>query len=100
MPLSSIRFNSATVWLGTKNSGGLYKSTDCGATFTLASTGANGALMGSGEMVSMQVDPIAPGVIYATSWTGAEGVGSRRTEASIGRDFPHAGTRERGERNK
>jgi hypothetical protein len=66
-------FDPGTVWLGT-NGTGLYKSTDCAATWTHVNTGSNGSQIDTGEMSSMQVDPVNQGTIYTVEWNGAEGL--------------------------
>jgi len=66
-------FDSGTVWLGTNNTG-LFKSTDCGATWTHVNTGRNGAMLDQGAMESMQLDPVNHGTIYTVAWNGSEGL--------------------------
>jgi len=59
-------FDTAIVWLGT-GSKGIYKSTDCGATFTHMNTGRNAATFERGNHISMLVDPVDRGVIYVAN---------------------------------
>jgi hypothetical protein len=66
-------FDSSTVWLGTGYSG-LFKSTDCGATWTHVNTGMNGSAIDQSVLWSMTVDPVNQGVIYAVGAYGAEGL--------------------------
>jgi hypothetical protein len=66
-------FDAATVWLGAKDHG-IFKSGDCGATWTHVSTGRSGAAVDTGEPISIQVDPVHQGVMYTTSFYGASGM--------------------------
>jgi hypothetical protein len=56
-------FDPAIVWLGT-GANGIYKSTDCGTTFTHMNTGRNADAFQRGNHISMLVDPVDRGVIY------------------------------------
>jgi hypothetical protein len=51
---------------------GVFKSTDCGASWTKVNTGRNGATLGSGAQWSMAMDPVDPQVIYAVNGYGRE----------------------------
>jgi photosystem II stability/assembly factor-like uncharacterized protein len=53
---------------------GVFRSTDCGATFTHMNIGRNGASIDNGSIVSMAVDPVHKGVMYATPIYGSMGV--------------------------
>src|SRR5260221_2272552 len=66
-------FDAATVWLGANNHG-IFKSTDCAATWTHVNTGRHGADLDKGGLVSMAVDPVAPGVLYTIAIYGAQGM--------------------------
>jgi hypothetical protein len=66
-------FDPATVWLGTGYAG-VFKSTDCGATFTHVNTGTNGAALDNGSHVSMVLDPVDRGTMYTVSLYGAWGL--------------------------
>jgi hypothetical protein len=66
-------FDPATVWLGT-GFAGVFKSTDCGATWKHVNTGRNGAQLDNGSHVSMAIDPVAQGTMYAVSLFGAWGL--------------------------
>ena len=64
-------FDPATVWLGTTDNG-LFKSLDCGATWTHVRTGRMAAVIntkGQG-LLSMAVDPADRGVIYVAKYGG------------------------------
>lgn len=73
-------FDGQTVWLGTSprgktpGKGGLYKSTDCGSTWTHVNTGANGAKLDTSSMWSMAVDPVTAGVVYMIGMYGPGGL--------------------------
>jgi hypothetical protein len=66
-------FNPAIVWSGTGYAG-LFKSTDCGSTWTHVNTGRNGAMLDQSAIGSMIVDPVNQGTIYATAFDGADGL--------------------------
>jgi photosystem II stability/assembly factor-like uncharacterized protein len=76
-------FHVGTIWLGTsphgnvagttmlKGKGGLFKSTDCGATWAHVNTGTNGTALDTASIWSMAIDYLDPRlVIYAV---GADG---------------------------
>jgi len=65
-------FDAAIVWLGTGR--GVFKSTDCGATWMHVSTGRHGADIDKGGLVSMAADPVTPGVLYTVAIYGAQGL--------------------------
>jgi hypothetical protein len=58
--------NLGTIYLGTLWQG-LWKSTDCGATWKELNTGMNGADASSGMNWTLEVDPIEPNVVYTNS---------------------------------
>ncbi len=58
--------NQGTIYLGTLWQG-IWKSTDCGATWVQLNTGENGADASSGMNWTFAVDPIDPEVIYTNS---------------------------------
>jgi len=66
-------FDAATVWLGANNKG-IFKSTDCGATWKHVNTGRHGPDLDKGGLVSMAADPVAPGVLYTIAIYGAQGM--------------------------
>jgi hypothetical protein len=65
--------NPAVVYAGA-DSNGIFKSTDCGATWALVNTGANAAAMSSGRPWSMIIDPVTPDVMYVVQGYGASGL--------------------------
>jgi len=72
-------FVSGTVWLGASPNvpgglGGLFKSIDCGATWTHVNTGQNGDALDRGAMWSMAVDFTNQGTIYVVSPGGGNGL--------------------------
>jgi hypothetical protein len=78
----------AMVYLGTDNAG-LFKSTDCGATWSQPATGRNGDAIAGGESWSMVMDPVDPKVIYSVSGYGRLGLW-KSTDAGVDWDqlFP------------
>jgi hypothetical protein len=58
--------NQGTIYLGTLWQG-LWKSTDCGATWTELATGTNGEAASSGMNWTLEVDPMEPEVVYTNS---------------------------------
>ncbi len=65
--------DSSSVWLGTGNKG-LFKSSDCGATWTHVNSGTNGAALDQGALWSMAVDPVHQGTIYTVAGYGSLGL--------------------------
>jgi hypothetical protein len=57
------------VYLGTHGQG-IYKSSDCGASWDMVNTGQNGVAVGSGRNWTMAVDPSDGNVVYANSGYG------------------------------
>jgi len=65
--------DSRTVYAGSEGSG-LFKSTDCGATFVHISTGTNGSHISSGRMWDMIIDPVDPSILYSVEGYGDGGL--------------------------
>jgi hypothetical protein len=66
-------FDPSTVWLGTGQKG-LFRSTDCGATWTHVNTGTNGSALDQSSLWSMVIDPVNQGVIYTVAAYGVGGL--------------------------
>jgi len=62
------------VYAGSANGTGLYKSTDCGATFVHVNTGKNGSHIDSGRIWDMVIDPVDPEVLYVIEGYGDGGL--------------------------
>ena len=62
-----------TVYVGTRNSK-LWKSTNCGATWTPIATGKNGADINRGMNWTLAIDPKDPNVVYTNSGYGSNGL--------------------------
>jgi photosystem II stability/assembly factor-like uncharacterized protein len=74
-------FNVGTLWLGASprgnlgaGTGGVHKSTDCGATWAHVSTGTNGTEVDKASIWSLAVDFVVPGVIYVIGQYGPQGL--------------------------
>jgi photosystem II stability/assembly factor-like uncharacterized protein len=73
-------FDGQTIWLGTSprgktpGKGGLYKSTDCGSSWTHLNTGDNGAKLDTSSMWSLALDPVARDTIYLIGMYGPGGL--------------------------
>ena len=65
--------NSGTIYTTTYRSG-VFKSTDCGATWTKTNTGRNGAHLDTGAIWSAVIDPVAPKTLYALTGYGDAGL--------------------------
>jgi hypothetical protein len=64
--------DARTIYLGT-SAQGLYKTTDCGATWAHINTGMNGSMLDQGRQWTLVVDPVDPGVLYTNSGYGPLG---------------------------
>ncbi|HEV8244934.1 MAG TPA: hypothetical protein VGP93_04170 [Polyangiaceae bacterium] len=62
------------VYAGSANHKGLYKSTDCGASFTHINTGENGAHIDSGCIWDMVINPVDPDILYVIEGYGDGGL--------------------------
>jgi hypothetical protein len=56
---------------GGNGSTGIYKSTDCGATWTAWNTGAGQADLATGQLWAMLIDPMNPQIIYVANGYGS-----------------------------
>ena len=65
--------NPAIVYAGA-DSNGMFRSTDCGATWALVNTGQNAMALTSGRPWSLVIDPITPDVMYTVQGYGAAGL--------------------------
>ena len=65
--------NTATVYLGTCSQG-IYKSTDCGATWVHINTGMNGPPLDKGRNWTLEVDPVDSSVFVNSGYGGPGGV--------------------------
>jgi hypothetical protein len=63
--------HSGTVYVGT-SAQGIFKTTDCGATWVHINTGRNGDQLDAGRQWTMQIDPIDSQVIYTVAGYGHE----------------------------
>jgi hypothetical protein len=61
----------ATVYVSTDHQG-LYKSSDCGATFTKINSGRNGAVLDSGSLWTLAIDPVESNVLYSSPLYGTD----------------------------
>jgi hypothetical protein len=68
--------NAGTVYAGTGDPkrGGVFKSSDCGASWTHISTGRNGDGVDSGGQWTMAIDPNDPKILYTNSGYGRNGL--------------------------
>ncbi|HEV8246025.1 MAG TPA: hypothetical protein VGP93_09670 [Polyangiaceae bacterium] len=66
---------------------GVYKSTDCGATWNKISTGRNADVLESGMQWSMVIDPVAPDVLFAGNLYGANSGLYRSTNGGVDWDL-------------
>ena len=65
--------NLGTIYSGTLFQG-VWKSTDCGATFTKIATGTNAADVNRGMNWTLGIDPQEPNVVYTNSGYGSNGL--------------------------
>lgn len=63
--------NSGTVYTGTDKQG-IYRSTDCGAHWTFASTGSGKDTWSTGIAWFLAIDPITPNILYGASLYGTD----------------------------
>ncbi len=62
---------------------GVYKSTDCGATFTFVSTGMNKDKIMSGDPWAMMIDPTHPDTLYTNNGYGSDPTIYKSTNAGV-----------------
>lgn len=65
--------DTAELYLGTSGQG-IWKSNDCGATWTHINTGRNGDLLDKGRQWTMVIDAVDPKILYTNSGYGTSGV--------------------------
>jgi hypothetical protein len=65
--------NAGTLFTTTYGSG-IWKTTDCGATWKKVNTGRNGDKLDAGSVWSSALDPVDPQALYALSGYGASGL--------------------------
>lgn len=65
----------SVLWVGTCNQG-IWKSTDCGASYTHINTGTNGAVLDGGRQWTFVIDPNNPDILYTNSGYGAASNGA------------------------
>lgn len=65
--------NPAIVYVGA-DSNGIFRTTDCGATWAKVNTGENAAALSSGREWSLVIDPVTPDVMYTTEGYGMDGL--------------------------
>jgi hypothetical protein len=53
---------------------GIYKSTNCGATWAVVNTGTNGTALNTGRAWSLVIDSVTPDVMYAAEGYGTSGL--------------------------
>jgi hypothetical protein len=82
--------NDQTVYAaaGNKTNGGdsgtgVLKSTDCGATWTLVSTGTNGDKLKTGDPWAMLIDPAHPETLYVNNGYGADPTIFKSTDSGV-----------------
>ncbi len=63
----------STIYAGS-NGNGIFRSTDCGATWSLISTGAHAKDLASGNPWSMAIDPVEPDTMYVVEGYGSSGL--------------------------
>jgi photosystem II stability/assembly factor-like uncharacterized protein len=65
--------NPAIIYTGA-DSNGMFRSMDCGATWSRVNTGQNAAALSSGRPWSLVIDPITPDVMYTVQGYGSSGL--------------------------
>src|SRR5262249_22678445 len=82
-------FEAGVVWLSTgfQSPGGIHKSTDCGSTWTLVSTGENSDAVNATGIMSMVLDPVHKGTLYATPGSNAGPASGLMKSTNGGKDW-------------
>jgi hypothetical protein len=63
----------ATIYSGSDGAG-IFRSTDCGGTWTRINTGAHASDLSSGSSWSLRIDPVVPDTMYAVVGYGTSGL--------------------------
>ena len=63
--------NAGTIYLGTDHQG-IWKSTDCGDSWSTINTGTNGLTIGAGRQENFVIDPVDTKVLYTRAGSGEE----------------------------
>jgi hypothetical protein len=78
--------HQGVLYLGTRKQK-LWKSTDCGANWVSVATGRNGDVVNSGMNWTLEVDPIAPDVVYTTAGYGSASGLLKSSNGGVDWDF-------------
>jgi|HubBroStandDraft_2_1064218.scaffolds.fasta_scaffold21223_3 hypothetical protein len=70
----AVRSDNPSIVYAGADSNGMFRSTDCGATWALVSTGQNATAMKSGRPWSLVIDPVTPDVMYTVEGYGTSGL--------------------------
>jgi hypothetical protein len=73
---------SGTVYVSVPH-GGIWKSTNCGASFTKTNTGTNGAVIDSGIQFVLRLAPGVTDTLYACNWQGSNLAGFKSTNGGV-----------------
>lgn len=76
------RLHPGTIFVGTDHQG-IWKSTDCGASFEMISTGSGADIIASGTQWNLQIDPDDSNVLYANSFLGSDGSLLKSTDGGV-----------------
>ena len=71
LTITSDPLHAGTILIGTDNQG-VWKSTDCGSTWSKINTGKNGEKLDTGSTWTVMIDPFDSNVIYAASLYGPD----------------------------
>lgn len=70
----AIRSDDPAIVYAGVDSNGMFRSTDCGATWTRINTGQNADAMSTGRPWSLVIDPVTPDVMYTVQGYGTSGL--------------------------